>query len=246
MAGRNAAGTGQTPGVLLQVHALRAWYGEAVALREVNLFAPDGHVTGLIGPNGAGKTTTLRAIAGVHRQAEGQILVNGVDVRGFSPWKVARSGISLVREGAAVLQTLTIAENLAMGGQLARKRKREPRDPSFVYELFPQLAERKHERADSLSGGQRQMLALATAIVSQPMVLLLDEPSAGLAWAAATELFVAIAELRSERICTIVAEQSQRWLDRCADEVVPMDMGQTRAPKPLLSHRARAPDERTP
>jgi branched-chain amino acid transport system ATP-binding protein len=194
-------------------------------------------VTGLIGKNGAGKSTTLRAISGFHRQFEGAIVINGIDVRGLSPWQLARAGVSLCREGAPVFHTLSISQNLAMGRRLAELRGEKSSQLDFVYELFPPLGARKNVRADSLSGGQRQMLALGTAIVSRPSVLLLDEPSAGLAWATAAGLFEAIAELRKAHICIVIAEQSERWLERCADEIVPVEMGRTRAAYHLTQAR---------
>lgn len=218
-----------SPRVCLQVENLTARYGQAIALRGVDFTAPGGRIVGMTGPNGAGKSTTLRVIAGVHSQSSGHVLVNGVDLRGKSAWRVARAGVSLVREGAVVFRTLTISENIAMGRRLASARRVAAVGEGSVYELFPALADRKTERADSLSGGQRQMLALATAIVSGPSVLLLDEPSAGLAWAAAAEVFDAISQLRTERMAIVIAEQSERWLERCADEVVALEMGHTQA-----------------
>src|SRR3546814_694471 len=179
----------------LHVEGVSAWYGQARVLHEISTNVPAGSVVALFGHNGAGKSTLLRSIAGVHTQCGGQVTVAGGRLDDKAAHEVARSGLMLVREGARVFDSMTVAEHLELGVRLAVCTDRAPRTAEEIYELFPVLGERSDARAGYLSGGQRQMLALGAAFASQPSCLLLDEPSGGLAPTVAREIFDKVAEL---------------------------------------------------
>jgi branched-chain amino acid transport system ATP-binding protein len=198
--------------VVLKVEELRSWYGRSQVLWDLGFTVHAGEGLGIIGHNGAGKSTLLRTIAGVHERMQGSIQLLGQDVLGRRPHDISRRGLTLVREGAPVFGDLTIVENLAMGATLAARRNRTPLPMSEVWEVFPVLNEMSERKAGYLSGGQRQMLALATSFVSQPSILLLDEPSAGLAPEAAATAFEAVSRMRQAGLCIVIAEQNIEWL----------------------------------
>jgi branched-chain amino acid transport system ATP-binding protein len=167
----------------------------------------------------------LRTIAGVHHSALGSVLVDGQPTLGKPPHHVARRGVSLVREGAPVFTELSVASNIELGGTLARLRGSEPMPLEDVWTVFPDLEAISGRSAGVLSGGQRQMLALATALMSRPTILLLDEPSAGLAPTAAATAFDAIGRMRSRGLAVLIAEQNRDWLDRVADRTIEIESG---------------------
>jgi len=192
---------------LLEVRDVEARYGPIVALHGVSLTVDEGEVVALLGANGAGKTTTLRAVSGTVRKS-GQVLYAGKDVTGRAPEALARMGVAHVPEGRGMLTELTVWENLRMGAYIRRDRTVK-RDLERAVELFPWMAERRNQQAASLSGGEQQMLALARALVARPRLLLLDEPSLGLAPIIVQELFRVVRELNEEEGLTVlVVEQN--------------------------------------
>ena len=166
---------------MLEVIALVAGYGPVRALDGVDLLVERGSITAVLGANGAGKTTLLRAISGLLRPSAGTVRLDGQDVTGRAPEDLVRRGMAHVPEGRGVIVELTVEENLRLGGLWRRDRTELREDVARMYALFPPLAERRARRAETLSGGERQMLAIARSLMSRPRLLLLDEPSLGLA-----------------------------------------------------------------
>ena len=196
-------------GPLLRVRGLGAAYGAIEALRDVTLEVEAGAFVAVLGPNGAGKTTFLRALMGLTR-ARGEIVFDGQPLDTWTTERRAAAGIALVPEGRGVLGPLTTGENLALGAYARRGRanaKNVADDLRFVHELFPILAARRDQRAGALSGGEQQMLAIGRALMSRPRLLLLDEPSLGLAPRVAREIFVVLGELSRRGLTILVVEQ---------------------------------------
>ena len=188
---------------LLAVEGVVARYGPIEALRGVDLVVEEGEIVTLIGSNGAGKSTLLMAISGVMPVVAGAIRYDGVDIKGRAPHAIARDGIAHVPEGRHVFPRMTVEENLAVGAMsapaiIATEERRR------VYDLFPILAERRHQRAGTLSGGEQQMLAIARALMGRPRLLLLDEPSLGLAPLMVKRIFSAITTINAERHTTVL------------------------------------------
>lgn len=204
---------------------LSAWYGPARALFDVTFSLPDGKALGILGRNGAGKSTLLRSIARVHRTISGDIQLGGTNIRNRRAYQVARDGLSLVREGAPVFTQSSVAENLKLGARLANSRGIQPLPEDEVIEMFPALRALLSRRAGDLSGGQRQMLALSTALISRPSLVMLDEPSAGLAPDVARSIQAAIARLCSSGLTVLVAEQNREWLQGVAESALVLDRG---------------------
>jgi branched-chain amino acid transport system ATP-binding protein len=188
---------------LLSVEGLVARYGPIEALRGVDLTVGEGEIVALIGANGAGKSTLLMSVSGVVPAAHGRILFDGVDIRGMAPHRVARAGIAHVPEGRRVFPRMTVEENLQMGAIAAAPAIADD-ERRRAYDLFPVLAERRRQRAGTLSGGEQQMLAIARALMSRPRLLLLDEPSLGLAPLMVKRIFAAIAAINAERGTTVL------------------------------------------
>ncbi|HEX9351711.1 MAG TPA: ABC transporter ATP-binding protein [Gaiellaceae bacterium] len=212
---------------LLDVRGLRARYGPIVAVREANLHVEEGEIVALLGANGAGKTTTLGAIAGLVRAREGEISLAGEDVSRLAPEQIARRGLSLTPEGRRLFATLTVAENLAIGAaSLARQKRKSGTERKELLELFPVLAQRLHSPAGTLSGGEQQQLAIARSLMSRPRLLLLDEPTLGLAPKLVRLVFELIGRLRTERGLTVllVEQNVHRALDLC-DRAYVMRLG---------------------
>jgi branched-chain amino acid transport system ATP-binding protein len=232
-----AAATGrETPagdsGGELVVQGLDAWYGDAQALFGVDFRLTGGRATGVVGLNGAGKSTLLRTIARVHRKMRGRVLFDGQDLSGLSPEQCALAGVSLVREGGRLFANLTIAENLSLGRRLGRARRGAASDPEAlnrIWTLFPMLEARQSLKAAYLSGGQRQALALSVALASEPALLLLDEPSAGLAPSTARSFFASLAAVARGDITLLVVEQNRRWIDGLVDEILVLENGRVRS-----------------
>lgn len=205
--------------------SLSAWYGPARALFDVTFSLPDGRALGILGRNGAGKSTLLRSIARAHRTISGDIQLSGTSIRRRRPYQVARKGLSLVREGAPVFTQSSVAENLKLGARLALSRGAQPLPEEEVIEMFPALRPLLPRRAGDLSGGQRQMLALSAALISRPSLVMLDEPSAGLAPEVAGSIQAAIARLCRGGLTVLVAEQNREWLQGVAQSALVLDRG---------------------
>ena len=198
----------------LVVENLDVRYGGVHAVRGVSFTVEPGEIVGLIGPNGAGKSSTLHAVMGL-AQATGSVRLDGEEVLGRRPEDVARSGIALVPEGRRIFAELTVEENLRLG--LAGRRRRGAADFSAVHELFPIVREFRSRQAGALSGGQQQQLAIARALVADPSVLLLDEPSLGLAPRVVGVVFDALAAIREKGIAVLLVEQRAQRTVALAD-----------------------------
>ena len=194
---------------MLSVSDLHASYSGIRALRGVSLVINEGEMVALIGPNGAGKSTLLNCLSGVVAPGAGSILFDGKDIASVPPWTIARTGLLQVPEGRQVLADMSVLENLQLGGGA-----RAGRAASFpldrVFGLFPVLAERREQIAGSLSGGQQQMLAIGRALMGAPRILLLDEPSLGLAPVIVAQVFAALAKLNGEGLTILLVEQNAR------------------------------------
>jgi branched-chain amino acid transport system ATP-binding protein len=195
---------------LLALEALQVAYGGIRAVKGVDLEVAAGELVCLIGANGAGKTTTLRAITGLVRAAAGRILYDGQDIAGQRVHQIARRGLALVPEGRGVFPQLTIEENLAMGAYSRSDRKAVAADIDRAFMLFPRLKERRAQTAGTLSGGEQQMLAIARAMMSRPRLLLLDEPSMGLAPLMVEKIFDVIRTIAAEGVTMLLVEQNAR------------------------------------
>ena len=192
----------------LEVSALGAGYGSISVLHDVTLRLGLAEIVTVLGPNGAGKTTLMRAIVGQIPVSSGTVRYNCTDVTGASPERNARRGLCMVPEGRGIFPRLTVGENLALGGYARADRRSFLTDRDVQFERFPILAERQSQPAGTLSGGQQQMLAIARALLSSPQVLLLDEPSLGLAPAVVDEVLGIVAALRDDDVSVLMVEQS--------------------------------------
>ena len=195
---------------LLSIEQLQVAYGGIRAVKGVDLKVEQGELVCLIGANGAGKTTTLRAITGLVRAAAGTVRYDGTDITRLKPHEIARRGLALVPEGRGVFAQLTIEENLAMGAYARNDSKAVASDVERVFTLFPRLKERRRQTAGTLSGGEQQMLAIARALMSRPKLLLLDEPSMGLAPLMVEKIFDVVRTIASEGVTLLLVEQNAR------------------------------------
>jgi branched-chain amino acid transport system ATP-binding protein len=201
---------------LLEVKGLKVSYGGIEAVKGVDLSVAQAELVTLIGANGAGKSTTLKALAGLLRPAAGSIHYNGVDITARPAFELVRQGLALVPEGRGVFGRLTVEENLAMGAYSRRDRAGIAADRDRVYGLLPRLAERRRQPAGTLSGGEQQMLALGRALMSRPRLLLLDEPSMGLAPLIVQTIFETIRAIAAEGVTLLLVEQNAKLaLETC-------------------------------
>ncbi len=193
---------------MLEVQAVSAAYGDLPALWDVSLNVAQGEIVALIGPNGAGKTTLLRTIVGLHRPTTGKILLEGKPLHTIPAHEISAHGITLVPEGRRLFGGMTVLENLQVGAHSARAQKQFAQSLAEVYEIFPPLAERKHALASTLSGGQQQMVAIGRALMGAPRLLLLDEPSLGLAPLIVESIFEVITRVNGEGVTILLVEQN--------------------------------------
>jgi branched-chain amino acid transport system ATP-binding protein len=192
---------------MLEVRDLEAWYGQAQALWGVDVSVAAGEVVALVGPNGAGKSTLVQAIAGLHRSTRGTIAVGGVDVARVPAHRVGDHGVALVPEGRRVFARMTVHDNLVLGAYRRAARPGLAAGLARVHGLFPRLAERSSQLAGNLSGGEQQMLAIGRALLAQPTLLLMDEPSLGLAPVVVDEVFDAIRTINGDGVSVLLVEQ---------------------------------------
>jgi branched-chain amino acid transport system ATP-binding protein len=195
---------------LLRLEQLQVSYGGIRAVKGIDIEVAAGELVCLIGANGAGKTTTLKAVTGLIRAASGRILYEGQDICGMRVHEIARRGLALVPEGRGVFAQLTIEENLAMGAYARKDRAGVAADVERAFTLFPRLKERRSQTAGTLSGGEQQMLAIARALMSRPKLLLLDEPSMGLAPLMVERIFEVIRNVAAEGVTLLLVEQNAR------------------------------------
>jgi len=195
-------------GALLQVEALDLYYGDAQALSGVSLEVPKGEIVAIVGANGAGKSSLIRTIAGIEKPRSGRIRYQGKDISGFEPHRICNLGIGQVAEGRQVFPTLSVEENLEMGGMLPRARAAAKRKMGEVYAMFPPLAERKDQLAGTLSGGEQQMLAIGRCLMGNPELIMFDEPSLGLAPLVVQEVLHTIRTLNGSGMTVLLVEQN--------------------------------------
>jgi branched-chain amino acid transport system ATP-binding protein len=193
---------------LLEILDLKVSYGAVKALDGVSLNVPKGAIVALLGANGSGKTTTIRAITGLAAPQAGRILFDGRPLTGLPPHEVVRRGVAVVPEGRRIFINLSVHENLLLGGYGRRDQESLARDLNEIYDTFPRLAERRGQMAGTLSGGEQQMLALGRALMSRPRLLLLDEPSLGLAPLLVREVFKIVSRLNRRGVTILLVEQN--------------------------------------
>jgi branched-chain amino acid transport system ATP-binding protein len=211
---------------MLQISNLSIYYGKLVALRNISLEVKDNEIVSLLGANGAGKSTTLRTISGLLKPKSGDIAFMGEKINGLPPHKVVRKGISHCPEGRRIFPDLTVYENLVMMGAYLRSDKKGVMDSlESIYMLFPKLKERSHQRGGTLSGGEQQMLAIGRALMSKPKLLLLDEPSLGLAPSAVQDLARKIREIHASGVTVLLVEQNARMALGISDRAYVLEVG---------------------
>jgi branched-chain amino acid transport system ATP-binding protein len=203
---------------MLKISNIETFYGKIQALRGVDLNVNDGEIVSLIGSNGAGKSTLLMTISGVNKAKRGNIVFNGENIENKEPHKIVDMGICQVPEGRRIFSRLTVEENLRLGAHANEKGKYFENDIKEVYDLFPVLSDRKTQRGGTLSGGEQQMLAIGRALMSKPKVLLLDEPSLGIAPKLVNQIFLSIKNINKEKNVTIfLVEQNAKKALELAD-----------------------------
>lgn len=195
---------------MLKIENLHIHYGGIHALRGVSLDVPDGQIISLIGANGAGKSTTLKAIMSLIQKTNGLVAFDGTDITRMQTRDIVREGVVLCPEGRRVFPDLTIAENLTMGAYLRKDKEGIAKDTKWVYDLFPRLFERKWQLAGTLSGGEQQMLAVGRALMSKPKLLMMDEPSLGLAPIIIKSIFEIIKEINKSGVNILLIEQNAK------------------------------------
>jgi branched-chain amino acid transport system ATP-binding protein len=196
--------------VLLEISGMRVQYGVVEAVKRIDLVLRRGEVTALLGSNGAGKSTTLLALSGLVKLTQGSIRLNGVELGSLSPHQIVACGVVQVPEGREILTTLTVKENLLLGAHRRRDRRKIGADLDAMLVSFPRLRDRLHTAAGYLSGGEQQMLAIARALMAKPSLLLLDEPSMGLAPIVVTEIFAIVRALNEQGLTIFLVEQNAR------------------------------------
>lgn len=193
---------------MLQVDRINVFYGDIQALREVSLSASAGEIASIVGGNGAGKTTTLKTISGLLRPASGSVIFQKVEIHALPPHRIVEMGISQVPEGRRIFPRMSVMENLHMGSHVPEARKRRENTLTWIFSLFPILQERRKQFAGTLSGGEQQMLAIARGLMSRPKLLILDEPSSGLAPILVKEIFEIITEINRLATTILLVEQN--------------------------------------
>ncbi|ALS24313.1 ABC transporter ATP-binding protein [Paenibacillus naphthalenovorans] len=211
---------------MLAIQNLETYYGNIRALKGISLEVPEGKIVSLIGANGAGKTTLMKTVAGVLTPRSGSITLNGKQVQGMKPHQLVKEGLALVPEGRQVLAPMTVLENLELGAYQRNDRQCIQQDIEKMFAWFPILKERVDQLAGTMSGGQQQMLAIARALMSRPKLLLLDEPSMGLAPIIVSDIFKVIRQINQEGTTVLIVEQNVRQVLKIADYGYVLESGQ--------------------
>ena len=210
---------------MLKIENLYVNYGGIQALRGISMEVPDGKIVTLIGANGAGKSTTLRTITGLVKAASGSIQLDGEELLGRPIDKIVTTGIAMSPEGRRVFPDMTVLENLKIGAYLRKDKAEIEKDIQWVYSLFPRLEERSWQLAGTLSGGEQQMLAVGRALMSRPKILLLDEPSLGLAPLVVQDIFTIIKEINRQGVTVLLIEQNANMALKIADLAYVLETG---------------------
>jgi len=217
---------------MLEIRNLRAGYGAINVLWDVSLSFAEGRLTTIVGPNGAGKSTLLKTIMGLVPASQGEITLRGQSLAKTRTWEMAEQGVVLVPEGRLVFRDMSVEENLIMGAFTKDKRPAMARNIERAYELFPRLKERRKQLAGSLSGGEAQMVAMARGMMAEPRILLIDEPSLGLAPVIVQEIFNILRRLKEEGVTIVLVEQNTHMALSVADRVYMMRSGKVVLDKP--------------
>ena len=226
---------------LLEIRDLRVNYGPIQAIRGIDLDIEEGSIVALLGANGAGKTTTLRTISGVIKPASGTIKLNGQELSSHRACKIAKMGVNMSPEGRLILNGLTVEENLRVGAYCIRSKAQVEENMRYVLKLFPQLADRLKQQASTLSGGEQQMLAIARALMANPKILLLDEPSLGLAPLVIKDIFRTLQDIRAAGTTILIVEQNALATLKIADTAYVLELGKIsmQGPANVLIHDER-------
>ena len=212
---------------MLEFDDVEVFYGKVQALRGLSLHVDEGEIVALLGNNGAGKTTTLSTASALMNPQSGTVTFNGVDISKGKPWDVVAAGLIHVPEGRRIFSTLTVHENLLLGGYLVKDRAAVTKRLKHVYELLPLLAERRAQQGGTLSGGEQQMLAIGRALIAGPKMLMLDEPSMGLAPLIVAQVMRVISDIRDEGTTVLLVEQNARAALRVTDRAYVIEDGAT-------------------
>ncbi|MBR5128791.1 MAG: ABC transporter ATP-binding protein [Firmicutes bacterium] len=210
---------------MLEIKNLHVYYGGIHALDGIDLEIPEGKIISLIGANGAGKSTTLKSIMGLVNKEQGSVTWNGTDITNMDTKEIVKLGIALCPEGRKVFPDLTVAENLAIGAYLRKDKKEIEKDREWVYELFPRMKEREWQLAGTLSGGEQQMLAVGRALMAKPKLLMLDEPSLGLAPLVIKDIFAIIRQIKEAGVNVLLIEQNAKAALEISDYAYVMETG---------------------
>ena len=211
---------------LLKVSGLKVSYGGIQAVKGVDFEVREGELVTLIGSNGAGKTTTMKAITGTLGLNAGDIQYLGKSIKGQGPWDLVKQGLAMVPEGRGVFARMTIMENLQMGAYVRRDTAAITSDADRVFTIFPRLKERKDQLAGTMSGGEQQMLAMGRALMGEPKLLMLDEPSLGLAPIIVADIFRTVSELKAAGVSVLLVEQNAQAALKIADRAYVMELGE--------------------
>jgi len=210
---------------LLEVRNLRAGYGAINVLWDVGLDIREGQLTAIVGPNGAGKSTLLKAVMGLVQPTQGEILLRGSGLRGHRTWDMPAQGVVLIPEGRMIFADMSVEENLIMGAFPASRRPALAHNLERAYELFPKLKDRRRQLAGSLSGGEAQMVVMARGMMAEPRLLLIDEPSLGLAPVIVHEIFGILQQLKQQGVTIVLVEQNTHMALGVADRVLMLRSG---------------------
>lgn len=210
---------------MLRVNDLHVAYGGIEALKGISVEVPEGKIVTLIGANGAGKSTLLRSIMGLEKPSAGSITYNDDDITGLNSQKIVKTGITLVPEGRRVFPNLTVLENLKIGAYLRNDTDEIEKDIKWIYEMFPRLEERSWQMAGTLSGGEQQMLALGRALMCRPRLIMMDEPSLGLAPLVIKDIFKIIQEINRRGVTILLIEQNANMALKVADLAYVLETG---------------------